>query len=266
MNLESDNEIVMNKAKKNRVNINYWNGKPNLGDAISPVVVEYMLNKKGIDKDRIVKDTKHLYAIGSVITAGIQDCTIWGSGILYTTLGYRIKNRSLDVRSVRGPLTRLVLMEYGYEVPEIYGDPAVLMPEIYNPQNIKKKFRYGIIPHKNGSQYLNDLNSLKGNYKLIDIKTCDYKGFIDELLTVEYVISSSLHGIILAEAYGIPAILVQPEYSLFKYYDWYCGTGRAHFPIIKSLHDIQDDDFLPVPDLSSVRERIKNVFPYDLYN
>ena len=254
-----------NKAKKNKVNLNYWNGKPNLGDAISPVIVSYMLEKKGLSLDDSVDKTKHLDAVGSVITAGIQDCTVWGSGVLYTTLGYRIKNRNLDVRSVRGPLTRMVLMEYGYNVPEIYGDPAILLPEIYNNKKIKKEFKYGLVMHKNGSDFFNDLDNLDGTYKFIDIKTVDYKKFVDELLSVEIVISSSLHGIILAESYGIPAILVQPDFSLFKYIDWYCATGRASFPIIKSLSEIKNHKIPEVPDLSKMRENIKKAFPYDLF-
>lgn len=255
-----------NKVKKNRVNLNYWDGKPNLGDAISPVVVEYMLSLKNLSLNTPVKNTKHLYAIGSVITAGIQDCTIWGSGILYTTLGYRIKNRDLDIRSVRGPMTRTVLMEYGYKVPEIYGDPAILMPEIYNHKDVKKTHKYGIVMHKNGSKHFDDLKALNNSYKFIDIKTCDYKQFIDDLLSVEYVVSSSLHGIILAEAYGIPAILVQPEFSLFKYYDWYISTGRTDFPILQTLNDLEKVEFPKVPDFSEMRKKIKEAFPYDLFD
>jgi pyruvyltransferase len=253
------------KAKKNRVNLNYWDDKPNLGDAISPIVVEYLLKQKNLSLDMSVQKTKHLYAIGSVISAGIQDCTVWGSGVLYTTLGYRIKDRDLDIRSVRGPMTRMLLMEYGYVVPEIYGDPAIFMPEIYKPSNVQKSYKYGIVDHKNGSKHLNDLSGLDGNYILIDIKTRDYKKFIDDLVSVEYVISTSLHGIILAESYGIPAILVQPDFSLFKYYDWYCGTGRSQFAIHKNLKDIKVLDFMEVPDLTEIRENVRNAFPYDLF-
>ena len=254
-----------NKAKKNRVNLNYWAGKPNLGDAISPVVVEYMLGLKGTDLNKEVSGTKHLYAIGSVITAGIQDGTVWGSGILYTTLGYRIKDRNLDIRAVRGPVTRMMLMEYGYDVPEIYGDPATLMTEIYFPKTVEKKYKYGIVAHKNGSKYLNNPEVLGESYKLIDIKTDDYRKFIDDLLSVEYVISSSLHGIILAEAYGIPAMMVQPEFSMFKYYDWYGATKRAEFPVIRSLEEVREKKFLPVPDLTQMKENLKIAFPYDLF-
>src|SRR5699024_8143448 len=148
-----------------------------------------------IDINKKIGKTKHLYAVGSVITAGIQDCTIWGSGILYTNLIYRLKNRNLDIRSVRGPFTRTILMEYGYNVPNKYGDPAILMTEIYKPKKVKKTHKYGLVVHKNGSKRFNDTKYLDGKFKFIEIKTDDYKKFIDDLLSVDYVVSSSLHGI-----------------------------------------------------------------------
>ena len=256
----------LNKALPNRVNLNYWDGKPNLGDAISPVIVEHLLSKKGLTLLSPTKKTSHLYAVGSVITAGVQDCTIWGSGILYTLLGYRLKGRKLDVRAVRGPLTRVMLLEYGYNVPEIFGDPAIFLPEVYTPKNVQKKYKYGIVAHKNGSVRLNDFSKLGENcYTIIDIKTCDYKKFIDQLFSAERIISTSLHGIILAESYGIPAILVRPDFSLFKYYDWYCATGRNDFPVLNSLEELSDDIFPQVPDLTSLRIGLLNTFPYDLF-
>ncbi|MCD7892371.1 MAG: polysaccharide pyruvyl transferase family protein [Erysipelotrichaceae bacterium] len=264
----ANNFILLNPkkhVKKNKVNLDYWGDKPNLGDAISPIIVNYMLNLKGLTLDKPVVKTKHLYAVGSVITAGVQDCTVWGNGVLYTVLNYRIKNRELDIRSVRGPLTRLVLMEYGYNVPEIYGDPAILMPEIYYPVDIKKTCKYGIVMHKNGSSHLKDLDKLDGTYKMIDIKTNNYEDFINDLMSVDYIISTSLHGIILAESYGIPAILVQPEFSLFKYYDYYCSTGRANFPIIQSIEELQFVDFPEIPNFDDMRAKIKEVFPYDIF-
>ena len=126
------------RAKQNRVNLNYWSESPNLGDAISPVVVEHLLNSRGFSLDNEIVGIKHLCAIGSVITAGAQDCTIWGSGILNPKLLYRVEKRELDIRAVRGPVTRSLLMEYGYEVPAVYGDPAVFMPEIYVSENKKR--------------------------------------------------------------------------------------------------------------------------------
>lgn len=256
---------VRDKAKKNKVNVDYWKGSPNLGDYISPIIVKHLLSKKGLDPEKTVNSTKHLFAVGSVITAGLQNGTVWGSGILYTTLGYRLKGRKLDIRATRGPLTKMMLCEYGFDAPCVYGDPAVFMKEIYCPKKARKTHKYGIIAHKNGSKYIDNPEVLDGSYKFIDIKTEDYKKFIDDICSVEYVISSSLHGIILAETYGVPAILVKPDYSQFKYYDWYYATGRIDFPIVESLKEVKEKEFLKVPNLDEMRKRLERAFPYDIY-
>ena len=57
----ANNFILLNpqkKAKRNCVNVDYWDGA-NLGDAISPVVVNYMLRQKGLSMDTNVNGTKH---------------------------------------------------------------------------------------------------------------------------------------------------------------------------------------------------------------
>ena len=130
---------ISNRAKSNRVNLDFWDESENLGDLLAPIVVHYMLSLKCINPDKVVNGKKHLYSVGSVLTAGIQDATVWGSGVLNASLTYRLQKRKLDVRAVRGPVTRSILMDYGYQVPEVYGDPALLLPEIYMPESVEKK-------------------------------------------------------------------------------------------------------------------------------
>lgn len=67
----------------------------------------------------------------------------------------------------------------------------------------------------------------------------DYRKFIDRIVNAELVISASLHGIILAEAYGIPAIMLNdtPSEDITKYKDWYFSTGRKKFPIADCVED-----------------------------
>lgn len=252
---------VTNKAKHNRVNLNYWCEAHNLGDTLAPVIVNYVLSLKGVSLDKQVSKRKHLYAVGSVLTAGIQDCTVWGSGVLNTCITNRLKNRKLDIRSVRGPFTRVILQDYGYDCPAVYGDPAILMTEIYRPYNIEKKYKYGLIMHKDQVfHYENDPDIL-----LIDICTKDYKGFIDQLMSVEKVISSSLHGIILAESYGIPAVLLKPKVDILKYYDWYYSTNRYTFPIVNSIEEGIMTEAPSIPQLEEIRKNLIDKFPYDLY-
>lgn len=256
------------KAKKDRVNLNYWWEKPNLGDDLSRVIVEHMLSLRGISLDKPVHGRKHLYAVGSIITAGIQDCTVWGSGVLFATMLNRVKGRKLDIRSVRGPVTRILLIDMGYNVPEVYGDPVIILPEIYKPDNAEKKYKYGVIIHKDQkfSSKEDEKFTSRNDVLLIDIRTRDYRGFVDKVVSCEKVISSSLHGIIIAESYGVPAMMHQPTVEpLLKYCDWYYSTGRYTFPIAKKLVEISENEPPSLPCLHDLREKQKAAFPYDLY-
>ena len=108
----------------------------NLGDSLSPLIVNWLLERAGIDADKRLHETKHLYALGSILSMGLHDATVWGAGFPYelfpeTRIPHEYPNRKLDIRCVRGPKTRKTLLELGQKCPTIYGDPAVLMPYIY---------------------------------------------------------------------------------------------------------------------------------------
>ena len=152
------------KAKKNIVNLNYWSIDSekdiyNLGDYLSLIVYRYLLKINKIPEEKVLNKTKHLYAIGSILLTGFQDCTVWGSGILGELTGISGKLtiifnrylRKLDIRAVRGPLTMQYLTQNKIKCPEIYGDPAILMPLIYN--SAKKRTKdYLIINHYSQKQ------------------------------------------------------------------------------------------------------------------
>lgn len=258
-------------AYPERVNINYWDrsiekpdGLHNLGDMLSPVVVENILQTKGIDIDKKVESTKHLYAIGSIIGQGFADATIWGSGFLFDpgdSLLMKIKYhymRKLDIRCVRGPKTREIFLRLGMECPDKYGDPACLMPLFYNP-DVQKEREYRVVLH-----FRNELQCEDA----LGILTNDYKQFIDEICKAKLIISGSLHGIILAESYGIPAIFLQDRKSIYmiKYQDWYESTGRKDFPIASSIEEALTMEPPKLPDLRNMRNMLLKSFPYDLWD
>ena len=95
----------------------------------------------------------------------------------------------------------------------------------------------------------------------------NYKSVIDQIVSCEYVISSSLHGIILAESYNVPAIYFngKPGRQQFKFKDYYLGTGRTDFPLVTSLVEAYDSYAPKLPDLSELREGLLKSFPYDLW-
>ena len=253
------------KARKKEVNLEYFDSEINLGDTLSPVICEWMLEKAAIPHDKKIGRTRHLMALGSILGGdGFFDATVWGSGIKsfdqIAALGKRKYFQKLDIRCVRGPLTRQALQACGYKCPENYGDPAVLMPLIYNPE-IEKKHKIGAVLH-----FQHNLE-LPKDVKSINIRTDDYKQFIDELLSCEKIISSSLHGIILAEAYGIPAVFLGSgrDFELFKYYDWYLSTNRKN---VQFAFDIEEAIHLQpsfAANLTEMQETLMKTFPYDMW-
>ena len=70
---------------------------------------------------------------------------VWGSGVISEELELPVEQ--LDVRAVRGPLTRTYLEQRGIACPEIYGDPVLLLPYFYQPKPGATRYRLGIIPH-----------------------------------------------------------------------------------------------------------------------
>lgn len=259
------------KAHKNKVTLNYfYEDTPNLGDCLSPIVVEYMLQKRGLSLDTPTKKTKHLYAIGSILFFGHQNATVWGSGSLtklgspYRSLLHTRLFRKLDIRCVRGPLSATILRERGFKCPDIYGDPGCLMPLIYSPK-IEKQIDYLVIPHISNETDLFENVPAKN---IISMNTEDYKQVIDKICSAKRVISSSLHGIILAEAYGVPAVFYNDRNSYFdfKYVDWYQSTGRTNWPVTTNLEEAINMPLNNSPlDLSSMQKQLIDSFPYDLW-
>lgn len=257
------------KAKEKQVNLEYFDSEVNLGDALSPVIYKWMLDRKSIDFQQKINQTKHLMAIGSILGGnGFFDATVWGSGIKsfdqVSALGKRKYFQKLDIRAVRGPLTREALLGCGYQCPHLFGDPAVLMPKIYHPHSQKGE-KTALVSHFLSFDAIPEKKS--DSIKKIDIKTTDYAKFIDELAECDKVISSSLHGIILAESYGIPAVFLGKgrEGELLKYYDWYFSTKRTNIKIAHSIDEALEIEPLPLPELDEMRSNLISSFPYDLW-
>lgn len=257
-------------AERYRVNLHYWTGVDNLGDALAPAIYAWMLQKNGLSTTlKTKKKYVHLLTVGSVLGEDVFDATVWGSGIHKIEAINQIRVvkriRKLDIRAVRGPVTRAVLKEDGYDCPAVYGDPAILLPNIYHPGvRSEAKYEVGLIRHfreaENFEDAVDDLHK-------IDVVTTDYMAFVDELLKCRKVISSSLHGIILAESYGIPAVFLVEGIGeeLIKFYDWYFSTGRYTVKIARSLKEALSMEPMPLPQLEEMREKLIDCFPVDLW-
>ena len=152
----------------------------------------------------------------------------------------------------------------GHSCPNIYGDPAVLMPIIYTPEVKEKKKEFIYIPHYQNEAKAEQL-SIDAN--VVSMRTSDYKSVIDEICSSKKVISSSLHGIILAESYGIPAVFLntwQKPY-LFKFEDWYLSTGRTPDYSISTFDEAIKMKVEAPQNINILQNNLIETFPYDLW-
>ena len=199
--------------------------KENYGDLLGQYLVEKISGKKVIwtnpSKFAISNFFSPIYVtIGSILTNVTTNCMVWGSGII--SKDYKIKEATF--LAVRGPQTRLHLVKQGYNVPEVYGDPALLLPRYYKPE-IKKEYTLGIIPHYKDFDFITEKFGRHEKVLIIDLMTNDVEATTNQFLKCEAIVSSSLHGIIVAHAYGIPAVWQKFSNNVFgddiKYQDYF---------------------------------------------
>jgi len=222
----------------------------NFGDALNVFFVQYLGEKKVLHSRYLLfkKPKKVVYVIGSILQWAKTNSSIWGSGFI--SEDEKLDAENLEIFAVRGELSKSKLKEIGYDTNRIsMGDPALLMPYIYKPI-IEKKYKVGIIPHyvDNNISWVKKQELYDGHFKVLDILCgSDVKGFIDEVLSCDVIISSSLHGLIIADAYNIPSVWVKFSDKLqggnFKFNDYYSSIGYKNImPIIinsySSLNDI----------------------------
>ena len=242
----------------------------NLGDFLGNVIVNWMLAKKGLSLDDYVLQKQHLLTVGSGAVKSYQNMTMWGAGVerelpqMVRRFFQKSWFRKLDIRAVRGPMSRDYLMKLGHKCPEVYGDPAILMPLIYTGQG-EKKYDFSIIPQLVTEKRIREQYP---DAHIISMNTDDYKGVIDQIVQSKLIVSSSLHGVILADAYGVPSVWyrgIGKEID-FKYKDYYASTGRYVEWIPTCVEEALQCNPLPLPDLKLLQEGLLSTFPYDLWD
>lgn len=210
--------------------------------------------------------------IGSILGHIGPHCIVWGSGIIQKDA----KIASAKMIAVRGPLSRKRLQQLNIPCPKVYGDPALLLPLYYSPV-VAKKYPLGVIPHINDYKKVAHLFKGVEEVKVIDFLTNDIEYTTREIMECEHLISSSLHGIIVGHAYGIPAVQVTFSDTIFgdgvKYHDYLLSVGlepyepqavtaakEASYWISRITHHT---DALPLKKhISALQEGLMKVCPF----
>ena len=250
-----------------KIRLYYWNEQHNFGDCLAPQLVEELSSipveyekpvepLKFIDSiwylaSIILKGKYHrwerliapyrtiILSVGSILQFSNKRCKVWGSGYM----NYYERPVRGKIYALRGKETKRKLIEQGIKLGDIpLGDPALLLPLWLQAKN-QPQNELGIIPHWKETDYFIDLLKSKGlnKIKLIDLRTDNIQKVVDEINSCKYILSTSLHGIIVAHAYNIPALWIKYGYidtDGFKFKDYFSSVGIDYYDGFDSINDI----------------------------
>lgn len=203
----------MSDPTSQQIRVWAWSeGISNFGDELGPAILERL----GYDIERVSDiGQADVLACGSLLEYAAANArpgaVVWGSGLMH---GGTVDLGHLDVRAVRGRFTAAAC---GLSDVAL-GDPGTLVPELW--PRPAARIGLGVVRH-----YIDHRA-----YRWADA-TISAAAPVDEVIhfigSCRRVASSSLHGLIVAAAWGIPTLrLPHPAVAGddFKWVDWLSGV------------------------------------------
>ena len=275
--------IIQSFFSKKKIRLAYFSYRSNFGDMLNIDLFDKYTRKQ-------IQQTKEkkadIVAIGSLLQCFIskknklktkKTLIVYGTGFIEDNKQNDFFIRPLDVRAVRGyvSLERLKKSnQVSISKNVAIGDPALLIPKLFDVSNIKKKYKLGIIPHyvDKDNPLLNKINVK--NSVILDVAD-NTKDFVSKLASCEAVISSAMHGLIAADSLCIPNIRMILSDKItggdYKFDDYYSAFGiKSHNKInlnekgfneidLERLHQTYSID---KEKLTKIQNDLINAFPY----
>ena len=194
----------------------------NFGDELNKLIVQAVFGET-VETVSEFADAD-LVAVGSIVQDIPVDYPgfIWGTGLMFSHLQPLLAKARII--SLRGPLTaRRISSDV-----KVFGDPGILVDRLITPE--PKRYNIGILPHYVDYDVgaVHDLAKRDERIKVID--PCQHPIVVlREISACECVISSSLHGMIAAHSFGIPAtwtvLSSNVQGGIFKFQDYLAAFG-----------------------------------------
>ncbi|GAA3621030.1 hypothetical protein GCM10022199_26850 [Marihabitans asiaticum] len=192
----------------------WWDGHPNFGDALTP----WILARYGIAAVHTSPRVARMSGVGSIVEQlpATFNGVIWGSGLLR---GEPVDLPQARVLAVRGPLTKAAL---GVADDVALGDPGILVAR--HATRRRARWGLGIVPHgfHRRDEALRDVSTSRG-VTVVDVARGP-GAVIGHIAECSAILSTSLHGLIIADGLGIPAAWAQRRPALwggdFKFRDY----------------------------------------------
>ncbi|GEL95185.1 polysaccharide pyruvyl transferase family protein [Cellulomonas composti] len=234
----------------------------NFGDLLGPLVVELELARIAPGAATSLPPERRVVSVGSVMHLARPRDVIWGTGINGKVSNASVHGkRLLDVRAVRGPWSAAYMTARGIEVPAVYGDPALLLPELMPElRDWATAHRTDVLVAPN----FNDLAEAVADSYPVLVPTNPLRTVLRTIAQSRFVVGSSLHAVVIADALGIDARFVaSANESTFKYRDYLAGTGR---PFTRIAPDVATAlAWGPHEPLRIDLDRLAAAFPRDVW-
>ncbi len=269
----------------------YYYKCANAGDILNETLINDLF---GINVKEESFTTSEMIAVGSILerivsgsTLGKRDTelqknadrskkiTVWGTGMMHGYEDYSGMKfiRPVKILAVRGELTRKACEKITNKKTScVTADPGLLAPLLLD-EIPEKKYTLGIIPHvaeKNMEEYVKINKSVDGSV-IIDVSN-NPKDILRQIASCEAVISTSLHGLIFADSFGVPSRWCEMTDKIlgkgYKYRDYYSSFGISVEPFdlrngsFPSIDEIKSDYKINYNDVKRKQRELIKCFPY----
>lgn len=252
----------------------------NFGDEITRLLIKKIFNK---DSSWAPASECEMIGAGSILaevyeTKGENKPYVWSAGLIRSG-ELRIPADAFQFRAVRGKLT-LGRVDGLDKATVALGDAGLLASYLL-PMRAKlfkrKKYKIGILPHykDTDSDFMRVMNS-RSDIFVIDA-TWPCTKVIESIAQCEIVLSSSLHGLIVADSVGTPNVHVPMsnlveggDYKFKDYYSVFTEQDR-YKPLVPTdiyklsnsqLYDHVKANYVTPSNLSQIKQSLIQAFPF----
>jgi hypothetical protein len=240
------------------------NAASNFGDAASAVIVSAICGRE-IAARNFNDPLTRIAAIGTIgQNMSFGTVHMWGTGIDASARAFGNRQAAFaaspdtkyTIHAVRGPNSRKTLLEAGIYAPPIYGDGAWFLPRIIK-NDVEKRHELGVVLHlseledlsiTSKSRHARHSGGESDGVKFISTRHepnwVSFKEKLVEILSCKRIVSTSFHGMAVADAYKIPCLYFPikingaamlgvndgPEVLDHRFSDFYKGAGSIHVP------------------------------------
>lgn len=244
-----------------KINV-YYAKVPNMGDILNREVIHKCFGYDVVRRNYLIGKVSGIgsglgnYTLEGNITKKIlkkisgiffPEVYIWGTGFVsYKEKDEKIYKKKIKFCAVRGELSKKRIEKLtGQNIKNMPTGDAGILASYLLDSKIEKKYSVGIIAHykeKNEKVFDTLLNKFP-NSVIIDVQDTPLN-VTRKIAECECIISSSLHGLIIADSLRVPNIHIVVTNNLlgdgFKFDDYYSAYGLKHNFVDMNKKSIDD--------------------------